>query len=165
MDPQLLSIHYRDPLWIALAFLCGLAIKGVRLPPMVGFLLAGFALNALGAEGGEFLNATADLGITLLLFSIGLKLKLKSLARPEVWGVGTLHMVVVSVFLAGLTMPLTYLGLPLLDGITPTKALLIGFARAIEVVLNDGQIIDTVIHSIASLLEGTGPAVSAAGIP
>ena len=54
---------------------------------MVGFLVAGFMLNALGAEGGEFLNAVADLGITLLLFSIGLKLKLKSLARPEVWGV------------------------------------------------------------------------------
>ncbi|MCP4201315.1 MAG: YfcC family protein [bacterium] len=43
-------------------------------------------------------------------------------------------------------------------------ALIIGFARAIEVVLNDGQIIDTVIHSIASLLEGTGPAVSAVGM-
>lgn len=43
-------------------------------------------------------------------------------------------------------------------------ALIIGFARAIEVVLNDGQIIDTVIYSIASLLEGTGPAVSAVGM-
>ncbi len=43
-------------------------------------------------------------------------------------------------------------------------AIIIGFARAIEVVLNDGQIIDTVIHSIASLLEGTGPAVSAVGM-
>jgi uncharacterized ion transporter superfamily protein YfcC len=43
-------------------------------------------------------------------------------------------------------------------------ALIIGFARAIEVVLNDGQIIDTVIHSIAGLLEGTGPAVAAVGM-
>lgn len=43
-------------------------------------------------------------------------------------------------------------------------AIIIGFARAIEVVLNDGQIIDTVINSIASLLEGTGPAVSAIGM-
>ena len=43
-------------------------------------------------------------------------------------------------------------------------ALLIGFARAIEVVLNDGQIIDTVIHSIASLLEGTGSGVAAVGM-
>jgi len=43
-------------------------------------------------------------------------------------------------------------------------ALIIGFARAIEVVLNDGQIIDTVIHSIASLLEGAGPGVAAVGM-
>ncbi|MGD8557679.1 MAG: hypothetical protein PVJ14_10025, partial [Chromatiales bacterium] len=64
MDPQLLSIHYTDPLWIAIAFLCGLAIKMVGLPPLVGFLLAGFMLNILGAEGGEFLSAMADLGIT-----------------------------------------------------------------------------------------------------
>ncbi len=79
MDPQLLSIHYSDPLWIAIAFLFGLAIRGVGLPPMVGFLVAGFTLKALGAEAGDFLNAMADLGITLLLFTIGLKLKLESL--------------------------------------------------------------------------------------
>jgi len=74
MDPQLISIHYSDPLWIAIAFLFGLAVKVVGLVPMIGFLLAGFILNAFGAEGGEFLNAVSDLGITLLLFSIGLKL-------------------------------------------------------------------------------------------
>ena len=43
-------------------------------------------------------------------------------------------------------------------------ALLIGFARTIEVVLSNGQIIDTIIHSIASTLEGTGPYVSAIGM-
>lgn len=43
-------------------------------------------------------------------------------------------------------------------------AIIIGFARAIEVVLNDGQIIDTVIHSVASLLEGAGPGVAAVGM-
>ncbi len=43
-------------------------------------------------------------------------------------------------------------------------ALLIGFARTIEVVLSKGQIIDTIIHSIASTLEGTGPYVSAVGM-
>jgi len=45
-----------------------------------------------------------------------------------------------------------------------SAALLIGFARTIEVVLKEGQIIDTIIHSIASLLEGTGPYVSACGM-
>lgn len=36
-------------------------------------------------------------------------------------------------------------------------ALLIGFARSIEVVLVDGQVIDTVINSIAGLITGLGP--------
>ncbi|WP_286830816.1 MULTISPECIES: YfcC family protein [Kordiimonas] len=43
-------------------------------------------------------------------------------------------------------------------------ALLIGFARTIEVVLTDGMIIDTIINAIAGLLEGTGPSVSALGM-
>ncbi|MEO1202947.1 MAG: TIGR00366 family protein [Pseudomonadota bacterium] len=43
-------------------------------------------------------------------------------------------------------------------------ALLVGFARTIEVVLSDGQIMDTVIHGIASLLEGSGAEVSAIGM-
>jgi len=45
-----------------------------------------------------------------------------------------------------------------------SAALLIGFARTIEVVLSHGQIIDTIIHSIASTLEGTGVYVAALGM-
>ncbi len=43
-------------------------------------------------------------------------------------------------------------------------ALLIGFARSIEVVLSDGQIIDTIIHAIADLLRDLGPEASAVGM-
>lgn len=43
-------------------------------------------------------------------------------------------------------------------------ALLIGFARTIEVVLADGQIIDTVIYSIASVLTNFGAETSALGM-
>ncbi len=43
-------------------------------------------------------------------------------------------------------------------------ALIIGFARAIEVVLVDGQVIDTVVHSISAALQGTGPDVAAIGM-
>ena len=55
------------------------------LPPLVGFLVAGFSLNYVDAEGGEFLNEMADLGIALLLFSIGLKLKLKDFLLVYKW--------------------------------------------------------------------------------
>ena len=43
-------------------------------------------------------------------------------------------------------------------------ALIVGFARTIEVVLSDGQIIDSIIHAIASLLEGMPAEVSAVGM-
>ena len=43
-------------------------------------------------------------------------------------------------------------------------ALLIGFARTIEVVLTDGMIIDTIINAISSMLEGAGPDASALGM-
>ena len=43
-------------------------------------------------------------------------------------------------------------------------ALLVGFARTIEVVMTDGQIIDTVVYSIASVLEGMPAEASALGM-
>ncbi|MGI9236733.1 MAG: YfcC family protein [Woeseiaceae bacterium] len=43
-------------------------------------------------------------------------------------------------------------------------ALLVGFARTIEVVLTDGQIIDTIVFSIAGLLEGFPAEASAIGM-
>jgi uncharacterized ion transporter superfamily protein YfcC len=43
-------------------------------------------------------------------------------------------------------------------------ALIVGFARAIAIVLEDGQIIDTIVHSIAGLLEGMPADVSALGM-
>lgn len=43
-------------------------------------------------------------------------------------------------------------------------ALLVGFARTIEVVMSDGQIIDTVVFSIAGLLEGLPSEAAALGM-
>jgi len=45
-----------------------------------------------------------------------------------------------------------------------TTALLIGFARAIQVVLDDGKVIDTVIHGIAGPLNRLGPNLAAIGM-
>ncbi|MCM8543365.1 MAG: cation:proton antiporter [Lentisphaeraceae bacterium] len=128
MDPQLLSISTNDPLWIAIAFVCGFLVKLIKLPPLIGFLAAGFLLNILGAESGSFLNTTADLGITLLLFTIGLKLKLKELAKPQVWGVATMHMGVVTVMIAIFTLLLAQTRLPLFSNLDFKTCLLIGFA-------------------------------------
>ena len=122
------SIDYRDPLWIAVAYLLGFLASQIGLPPLVGFLLAGFTLSSLGASGGAFLNEMADIGVTLLLFTIGLKLNVRQLLRPEVWGVATAHMVATTLGVAVLTWLLAGLGLALLSDLTPATALLLAFA-------------------------------------
>jgi len=109
-----------DALWLALAFLLGLFSRYLGLPALVGYLVAGFALNALGQHGSALLDQVAHAGVLLLLFSVGLKLRLQSLARPEVWGGGLLHLTIsgglLSLgFLAVLTLPV---GLALVLAIT-----------------------------------------------
>ena len=144
MESILLSIDPRDPLWIAIAFVCGFAVKLIGLPPLIGFLFAGFILNAAGAEGGSFLSATADLGITLLLFTIGLKLKLSSLAKPEVWGVASIHMVSITLLIAGLVMIFSSLGFSLFAGLDFNSALLIGFALSFSSTVFAIKILDQI---------------------
>jgi len=79
-----------------MAFALGFLSRLIGLPPMVGFLATGFLLNAQGITVGGILDKLADLGITLLLFTVGLKLNLPTLARPQVWAVAGLHMVIVT---------------------------------------------------------------------
>ena len=71
-----------DTLWILIAFILGFAVKQIGLPPLVGFLIAGFVLNAMGVENTDALQQIADYGVLLLLFSIGLKLKIRHEKRP-----------------------------------------------------------------------------------
>ncbi|MBW2475935.1 MAG: cation:proton antiporter, partial [Deltaproteobacteria bacterium] len=117
-----------DPLLISVAFLLGFLVRQVGLPPLVGFLTAGFVLNGLGFVGGEALQVFADLGVTLLLFSIGLKLDLKSLAKPEVWAGASIHMAVTTGFLGLGVFGLGLAGVPVFSALSLPMAVLIGFA-------------------------------------
>jgi glutathione-regulated potassium-efflux system ancillary protein KefC len=80
-----------DALLLAIAFCFGLIAQQLRLPPLVGFLISGFVLQAMGKTGGPVLDVIANLGVTLMLFTIGVKLRLRTLARPEIWGGTSLH--------------------------------------------------------------------------
>lgn len=122
------SLSLSDPFWLLLAFAMGIGSRSVGLPPMVGYLLAGFALAAYGAQAGDFLNGVADLGITLMLFTIGLKISLKSLKAPEILGVATLHMLLTCVVASIFVMIVGLLGIALFDGISWQTAALVAFA-------------------------------------
>ncbi|HCW89354.1 MAG TPA: sodium:proton exchanger [Marinobacter sp.] len=86
-----------EAIWISFAFIIGLLSKGVGLPPLVGYLAAGFMLSGLSsvssisAEPTDVLAHIAHLGVLLLLFTVGLKLKLRSIVSPEVIGGSLLH--------------------------------------------------------------------------
>ena len=116
-----------DALWLALAFLLGLLFRHLGLPPLVGYLAAGFMLNAFGQHGSELLDQTAHAGVLLLLFSVGLKLRLKSLIRPEVWGGGLLHLAISGAVL-GLSL---WAALGLSTGQALLLAITLGFSSTV----------------------------------
>ncbi|MCM0613409.1 cation:proton antiporter [Marinobacter sediminum] len=86
-----------EALWISFAFALGLTVKAIGLPPLVGYLAAGFVLSGLSATTGMTIESTdalehiAHMGVLLLLFTVGLKLKLRSIISPEVIGGSLLH--------------------------------------------------------------------------
>ncbi|BAM02475.1 cation:proton antiporter family protein [Phycisphaera mikurensis] len=117
-----------DPIWVVIAFLVGLAVRQLGLPPMVGFLGAGFVLSGIGVEPSDTLDTLADLGIHLLLFSIGLKLDLRGLAKPEVWGVASAHMAATTLGVGVGLFGLSLLGLGIFAELSWSTSLLIAFA-------------------------------------
>ena len=74
-----------DFIWILFAFILGLASRKISLPPSIGYLACGFILHFLGYSASPELQVLADLGITLMLFTIGLKLNVRDLVKNEVW--------------------------------------------------------------------------------
>lgn len=83
-----------DILWIGMAFISGMAVSRIKLPPLVGYLLAGGILAAFNQQAGPALHEIAHLGVLLLLFTVGLHLRLKNIVRTEVLGTGGIHLLV-----------------------------------------------------------------------
>jgi len=125
---DLTAVGLRDVLPVGIAFVLGFGARQIGLPPLVGFLIAGFLLGALGLQSSDGLQEIADIGVTLLLFTIGLKLKLRQLLSPSVWAAATVHMVLTVALATGLLLLLAATGTSLFSGIDPPVALLIGFA-------------------------------------
>ncbi|QWF69974.1 cation:proton antiporter [Methylomonas paludis] len=83
-------------IWISAALLAGLLASRLFFPPLVGYLAAGYALHYFKIQALPNLAHLADIGIQLLLFTVGLKLKARSLLRKEVLSVGGLHLLLMA---------------------------------------------------------------------
>lgn len=81
-----------DIIWVGVAFLFGFGISRIKLPPLVGFLLAGLALSVAGYEAGDMLHEISHLGVLFLLFTVGLHIRLKNILRFDILGVSLTHL-------------------------------------------------------------------------
>ena len=117
-----------DYIFLLFAFIFGLGFRLVNLPPLIGFLIAGFILNAWGFESNPSLQTAADLGITLMLFTIGLKLNIKDLIKPEILVTSISHGALWVATVGCLIFAAAALGLPLFSDLSMASIALIAFA-------------------------------------
>ncbi|OAN18517.1 potassium transporter Kef [Photobacterium jeanii] len=114
--------------FIITAFIAGFIAMQCKLPPLVGFLVAGFGLSSMGVESTDALATMADLGVTLLLFTIGLKLDVKTLLAKEIWGGATLHNLLSTGLFTLALLGLKQLGLGMLSDLSLAHLALLGFS-------------------------------------
>jgi glutathione-regulated potassium-efflux system ancillary protein KefC len=114
--------------YLTVVFVCAVLAVLVRLPPLVGFLAAGFVLRGLGVAEVPVVETMAELGVTLLLFGIGLKLDVRGLLRRDLWGTAVGHSLLTIPLAIALLEGLGLLGVALLHQEHWRTFVLLGFA-------------------------------------
>lgn len=111
--------------------LLGFAAALLQLPPLVGYIAAGFVIGASGIETLPWIATVGDLGAALLLFSIGLDLDPRALGRRMIAGTAAATMAAITAVTA-LVIGLAVLVAGLHVGVTAGwgAALMLGFALA-----------------------------------
>ena len=143
--------HVVPAIYLLAVVVLGFAATLLRLPPLVGFLAAGFVLGASDLPNLDFVQTLGDLGVAVLLFTIGLKLDPRVLARREVAGTAAIALVLLTTLSAALVVPLLLVGL-WVDTFTPAGAVALCFALSFS---------STVV--VVKLLEDRGNAASLYG--
>ena len=109
--PLSLSVegHYigMEIIWIVAAFACGLIMKPLGLPPLIGYLAAGLLLHVYGSQPTNILEVISHAGVLLLLFTVGLKLRLRQLLRMEVLAGSLIHLTLMSAIFVAILLQLT----------------------------------------------------------
>ncbi|NMH66921.1 cation:proton antiporter family protein [Shewanella salipaludis] len=119
-----------EPAILIITLICGLLVSRIGLPPLIGYLAAGFVLFVFGIEAQSLplLQQLASLGVTLLLFAIGLKLDIRSLFKAEVWAGSSVHLLLSMLFLVPVLKLLGLLGLSQLTQLGLEQLTLVAFA-------------------------------------
>lgn len=111
--------YYELAVLLSLASLLGLLANRLRLPPLLGYISAGVlanALNLFSAHSAESFELFSQIGITFLLFILGLELNISELKK-----IGKLS-IIIGLGQIMFTTGFGYL-LSLVQGFTPTMSL------------------------------------------
>ena len=97
-------------LWMTGALVIGQLFKYLSLPPLVGFILAGYIFSVFGYhDTNSYLSIPSEIGVELLLFSIGLKIKPSAFLNIELIIVVLLHTIFITIvyfFLSSINLSL-----------------------------------------------------------
>src|SRR5262245_196702 len=83
--------------WIVGALVLGLAVSRIGVRRVVGFLASVVVFAWVCMHSTPPLDELAHPGVLLLLFAVGLKLRIKTLLRYEVWGTATSHLLLTGI--------------------------------------------------------------------
>lgn len=126
-------LHPLQLVLLGTAFIFGFAVSRFRLPPLVGYLLAGLTLAGLGYSSGTFIEQIGQAGVLLLLFSIGLGIRFKNLGQVEVLGTGFIHIVLNAVI---------FIPFGWLLGLDIISSILVGFLLAFSSIVMAAKALD-----------------------
>jgi len=100
MEPHSSGLLSTLVISLVAAFAGGLAVRAIKLPPLLGYLMAGVVIGPFTPgfiANQEIAAALAEVGVALLLFNIGLHFSLKELvAVRKIAIVGALLQMTVS---------------------------------------------------------------------
>jgi Kef-type K+ transport system membrane component KefB len=119
-NPQVHDVLVELVVVMAVSVGAALLLRRLRLPPLVGFLIAGVVVGPGGlglVTDRNTIVGVAEVGVILLLFTVGLKLKISELwrMRVTVFGSGTAQVVLTGVAAASVAMAI---GRPLAEAVT-----------------------------------------------
>ena len=94
---------------------------------------------------------TGVLGVLLLLFTIGLKLKVKNLLKPEIWLGSSLHMLITTIVFGFLIFGLSLAGFSKFTSLSIETCFLIAFALSFSSTIFAVKILEAFLKKIAKM--------------
>ncbi len=91
-------------MFLLLAAVCSIIFNKIKLPPLIGYLMAGIIVANfvdISADQEDIVNILSDMGLTMLMFCIGLEINLKKLRKQGLFAMRVAMVEIPFMVLAG----------------------------------------------------------------